>query len=72
MPIWNDNDKENFEPITCAIGELAKELPADVFCGLVEAACGVFYVPATVMGHARRGLRDLLAEVGKWQDPRAW
>ncbi|MCP4573259.1 MAG: hypothetical protein GY838_12970 [bacterium] len=67
MQDWTDNDRNDFEPITLAVGEVLRESLDDAFHGVVTAACGVFHVPAAVLGHARRGLRDMRAELKKWQ-----
>lgn len=69
MPDWTDNNKEALEDFTVLVGELARELPADVILGGIETACGAFYFPAIILGHARRGLRDFRAELEKWKNP---
>ena len=63
---WTDNDKDDLDTATIVIAELAKELPADLVYGAVEAACGAFYFPAIIFGHLRWGARDLKNELLRW------
>ncbi|KKN87467.1 hypothetical protein LCGC14_0259220 [marine sediment metagenome] len=66
---WTDNEREDLETATILISEFAQEILADLTLGVIVAGCGAFYLPAVVLGHVRRGLRDFRSELKKWKEP---
>jgi hypothetical protein len=69
MPNWNDHDTVDIERLSAAVLELARDLPDALIFGAVQALISPVYIPAYVMAHARRGLRDFRAELKKWKQP---
>lgn len=68
MPNWNNNNAIDLEDTSAAVLELARDLPDALIFGAIQALISPVYIPAYVMAHARRGLRDFRAELKRWKN----